>query len=112
MNEERMRDFANLADFRAYLQDSEREAEVIREAQRRRPFRDGDQLFRATFVAEGMAFLYSIVHREDGSIEFWVKRYTDEDVGEWDEEREAFVTEITHSGFTLVTILHRKEENL
>ena len=97
MSEERMRDFSSLADFRAYLQDCERESEAIREAQRRRPLRDGDQMFRKTFVVDGMAFWGSIVHREDGSIEFWVKRYTDDDTGEWDEEREAFVTEATHS---------------
>ena len=138
MNEERMKSFGNIAELITYLQDCERESEMILEAKRRRPLRRDDQLFRQTFVIEGMAFWYSIILREDGDIEFWVKRYTDEDIDEWggiceddldDEDvdglnhenlvplenggvrgwRNMVDTFTTHKGFTLATILHLKK---
>ena len=96
----RMRRFDNPDDLMAYLKDSQRESACVLKAQQLRPLRKQDQLFRATTVVDGKAFWYSIVHRADGSIEFWLKRYTDED---------ADIADTTHRGFTLATILGRKD---
>ena len=110
----RMERFTNIADLNDYLKDCERENETILEAQRRRPKRKGDQLFRESFWFDGETLQYSIVHREDGSIEFWLKRYEepkDEDFVSYDAETETatFKVDTTHKGYTLLTILSRKQ---
>jgi len=117
MNEERikrMESFTNSADFFAYLQDCEREDETILEVMRCRPKRKGDQLFRESFWFDGETLEYSIVHREDGSVEFWLRRYEeprDEDFVSVDDDglTATYRIDPTHAGYTLLTVLGRRD---
>ena len=99
------RNFTNPEDLLAYLQEMKAEEDRIKETQKRRPLREGDQFFRMSAVIDGMTFWSSVVFRTDGSVEFWMRRYREEDT---DEE----VCDTTHRLFTLVQHLCPKQEPL
>ena len=71
------RKFENPEDLLSYLRQQCEEEDAIEKVMARRPLRENDQLFRSTFVLDGVAHWYSVVRRSDGSIEFWVKHYID-----------------------------------
>jgi hypothetical protein len=92
------RKFKNHKELMTFLKEQEQESQNIKKLHQRRPLRKDDQLFRSTTVLDGKAYWYSIVHRADGSIEFWMKRYVDDDDS---------ICDTTHETFTLVTTLTR-----
>ena len=100
-NDSDIRKFKDTKDLLVYLKEQCEEEDRIKEAQKRRPLRENDQIFRNFTVIDGMSFLYSIVVRADGSIEFWMKRFlVDED---------ECLQDTTHETFTLAAHLRLKE---
>jgi len=95
------RTFKTAGDLLAYLKECCAEEDVIKEAQKRRPLRKGEQMFRRAAVIDGSSFLSSVVIRTDGSIEFWMRHFlVDEDSALQDE---------THRTFELVAHLRPQE---
>ena len=100
-NNSDIRKFKNPEDLLVYSKELYEEESRIKEAQKRRPLRENDQMFRNFTAIDGMSFLYSIVIRTDGSIEFWMKRFfVDEDES---------LQDTTQKTFTLAAHLRRKE---
>jgi len=97
----RLRKFRNLEDLQDYLKAQYEEEERIKEAQKRRPLRGNDQMFRQATVIDGISYLSSIVVRTDGSIEFWMKRFL--------VDGDDCLQDTTHETFTLAAHLRPRE---
>jgi len=95
------RNFTSLEDMQAYFQELQDEEDRIKEAQKRRPLREGDQMFRRTAVIDGKTFLSSVVIRMDGSMEFWIKRFLIEE--------DELMSVPTHETFELAAHLQPKQ---
>ena len=109
----------------AYLRKQCEETDVVKEARKKRPLLENDKLFRSTFILDGVAHMCSVVARANGRIEVWVQHYNVDDATpindpeilkfisnadpSFDPELDSvFVTDTTHAGFTLATILPPK----
>lgn len=97
--------FTNIEDLQTYLQEMVAEEDRIKEAKKRRPLREGDQLFRRIVVIDGKAFLSSVVIRTDGSMEFWIKRFFIEI------EEDEFMSIPTHETFELAAHLQPRQDD-
>ena len=97
----RNRRFKTAGELLDFLLEEELETFVINELQQSRPLRHCEQLCRKTHVIDGKAFWSSVVQRADGSVEVWLKRYTDED---------GVSHSTSHEGFELIA--YRKEKTM
>ena len=96
----RKQTFQSAGELLDFLKEEELEDYIIHELQQSRPLRNGEQLCRRTHVIDGKAFWSSVVQRADGSVEVWLKRYTDED---------GATHSTTHEGFELIAFIQPQE---
>ena len=91
----------------ALLIASEAQRKRIVAVRKQRPFRDGDRMFRGCTDIDGR-LLYSIIHRKDGDIEFWMKR-SDCDSPLLEHQFEGVAD--THEDFVLVNLISADEDS-